>query len=396
MIVCKKHILQNKFAQRGASVLETIMAVAVVLAASPFVYNQIADMSNDVKDMAMASKIVSLRDSVVNYLRVNQDQWPDVAEIKISDENLEKIAPFAHSGFIDKYKVNGASVTDVYLAFNIDNSDYRGANIAKYIGEDAATVREDGIAYSQSWAVSAPEDFYVGDLIFRISRDFDGADQSKFLHRGTMGEDGLNKMQRDLHMNNFNVFNVSTIDGLSAKIFDVDAVFVNSAIVDADVVYFSAGANMQSPNVSVGSMRVVGDTNGFRTITANKLNGEKYSMNGKLVVDSATVGNSVSVSNNLILKSSSAKSISGFDAISANVLLTPYLSATNLLFYENFGLTVSGELLTTGKAALQIGSWLFPTTTPPSFSKLILTRASLPAVPEINDFKKLTDKDWQL
>lgn len=396
MPVCKKHFYRDLNAQRGASVLETIMAIAVVLAVSPFIYNQVADMSNDVKDMAMASKIVGLRDGVINFLRVNQNQWPDVAEIRISAENLEKIAPFAHSGFIDKYKVNGAAITDVYLAFNIDNSDYRGANIAKYIGEDAATVREDGIAYAQSWAVSAPEDFYVGDLIFRISRDFDGADKTRFLHRGTMGEDGLNQMQRDLHMNNFNVFNVSAIDGISAKIFDVDAVFLDSDVVDSDTVYFSAGANMQSPNITVGSMRVVGDANGFRNIIANKLNGDKYSMNGKLIVDNATVGNSVSVSNNLVLKSSSAKTISGFEGISANVLLTPYLSATNLMFYENFGITVSGELLTTGKGALQIGSWNFPTTTPPSFSKLILTRASFPSVPEVNDFKKLTSKDWQL
>ena len=396
MTVCKKHLYQDLIEQRGASVLETIMAVAVVLAVSPFIYSQVANMSNDVKDMAMASKIVNLRDGVVNFLRVNQEQWDDTAEIRIPEEDLEKIAPFAHSGFIDKYKINGAHITDVYLAFNIDNSDYRGANIAKYIGEDAATVREDGIAYAQSWAVSAPEDFYVGDLIFRISRDFDGADQSKFLHRGTMGEDGLNQMQRDLHMNNFNIFNISTIDGLSAKIFDVDAVFVDAKVIDADVVYFSSGANMQSPNVTVGSMRVTGDTSGFRSITANKLNGDKYSMNGKLVVDSATIGNSVSVSNNLVLKSSSAKSITGFQGISANVLLTPYLSATNLLFYENFGLTVSGELLTTGKAALQIGSWQFPTTQPPSFSKLILTRASVPSVPDVSDFKKLTSKDWQL
>lgn len=119
-------------------------------------------------------------------------------------------------------------------------------------------------------------------------------------------------------------------------------------------------------------------------------------MNGKLVVDSAIVGNSVNVSNNLVLKSSSTKSITGFQGISANVLLTPYLSATNLLFYENFGLTVSGELLTTGKASLQIGSWQFPTTQPPSFSKLILTRASMPSVPDISGFKKLTSKNWQL
>lgn len=397
MIVCKKHFNKNNlYAQSGASVLETIMAISVVLAISPFVYNQIANMSDDVKDMTMANKIVNLRNEVINFLRLNQDKWDDTIEIKLSEEDLQQISPFAHSGFIDKYKVNGASITDVYLAFNVNDKEYRSANVAKYIGEDAAVVREDGIAYASSWAVSAPDDFYVGDLIFRISRDFDGADKSKFLHRATMGEDGLNQMQRDLHMNNFNIFNVSNIDGISAKITDVDAVFLNSSIVDSDSVYFTSGANMQSPNITVGSVRVTGDTNGFRTIVANKLNSDKYSTNGRLIVDSATIGNSVNVAGNLVLKSTGSKSINGFSGISTNVLLTPYLSASDMMFNENFGITVSGELLVTGKAALQIGSWYFPTNTPPSFSKLILTRTSIPSVPDKDEFKKITSKDWQI
>lgn len=396
MIVCKKHFYKINFdAQRGASVLETLMAISVVLAVSPFVYNQIANISDDVKDMMMANKIVNLRDGVINFLRVNQDKWEDTVEIKLSQEELEQISPFAHSGFIDKYKVNGASISDVYLAFDVHDKEYRSANVAKYIGQDAAVVREDGIAYSASWAVSAPDDFNVGDLIFRISRDFDGADKSRFLHRATMGEDGLNQMHRDLYMNNFNIFNVSDIYAISAKITDVDAVFLNTNIVDSDNVYFSSGANMQSPNITVGSVRVTGDVNGFRNIVANKLNDDKYSTNGRLIVDRATVGNSVNVAGNLVLKSSSSKSVTGFTGISANVLLTPYVSASDMVFSENFGITVSGELLVTGKAALQIGSWYFPTNVPPSFSKLILTRTSIPSVPDDEEFKKIISKDWQ-
>ena len=397
MIVCKKHFYgDNIYSQRGASVLETLMAITIVLGVSPFVYNQIANMSDDVKDMSMANQIVNLRDGVINFLRVNQDSWADTVEIKLSEDDLKQISSFAHSGFIDKYKVNGASVTDVYLAFNVNDQDYRSANVAKYIGQDAAIVREDGIAYASSWAVSAPDDFNVGDLIFRISRDFDGADKSKFLHRATMGEDELNKMQRDLHMNNFNMFNVSNIDAVSAKINDVDAVFLNTDIVDADSVYFSSGANMQSPDITIGSMRVTGDANGFRSIIADKLNDNKYTTAGRLVVDSATIGNSVNVAGNLVLKSSSSKSVTGFSGVSTNVLLTPYLSTTDLVFNENFGITVSGELLVTGNAALQIGSWAFPTNVPPAFSKLILTRTSVPPVPDNDEFKKITSKDWQI
>ena len=394
MIVNKKRFYDLK-SQRGASISEVILAVAVVLAASPFMYNQIIDMSNESKDISKANQIVEVRDDVINFLRMNQNKWKDIDEIKLSEQELKTISPLAHSGYIDKYKVNGATVSDVYLAFHIPESDYRAANIAKQIGEDAAIVREDGIAYSQSWAVTAPDDFLVGDLIFKISRDFDGADKSKFLHRGTMGEDGLNKMLRDLHMNNFNMFNVNSIDAVSAKIIDADSVFLDSDIVDANSIYFSSGANMSSESITVGSMRVTGDTNGFRMISADKLNGNKYTTNGRLVVDRATIGNSLNVSGNLVLKSTSAKTVSGFSGISMSKLLTPYLSATDLVFYENFGITVSGELLLSGKTPLKIGSWAFPTIVPPSFSKFILTRATLPAVPDKEEFKKITSKDWQ-
>ena len=381
--------------QRGASMTEVILAVAVIVAVSPFIYNQILNMTRDSEDIAKANQIVKYRDGIINFLRINQNKWEDADEIKMTDEEIEEIAPLAHTVFIDKYKVNGATITEAYLAFTIPQSRYRVANIAKQIGEDAAVVREDGIAYSQSWAVSAPEDFYVGDLIYRVSRDFEGADKSKFLHRGTMGEDNLNQMQRNLHMNNFNIFNVSDIDAVSAKIVDVDAVFLNASVVDANNIYFSSGANMNSANMAVGSMRVTGDTNGFKTIMADKLNGDKYTTNGRIIADRATIGNSINVSGNLILKSASATTSSGFGGISMNKLLTPYISATDMSFFENYGITVSGELLLAAQAPLKIGTWVFPSVTPPFFSKFILTRATLPATPDADEFKKLTDKDWQ-
>ena len=395
MIVCKKYFEKlNEKSQRGATLTEVFLTIAVVIAVSPFMYNQIIEMSKESEDIARANEIVALRDDVINYIRVNQSQWKDNAEIKMSAEELEKISPLAHTGYIDKYKVNGATITDVYLAIDTKENAYRAANIAKQIGEDAAIDREDGVAYSQSWAVSAPDDFYVGDLIFRISHDFEGADKTRFLHRGTMGEDGLNKMQRDLHMNNFNVFNAANIDALSAKVIDVDAVFLESDVVDANTIYFSSGANMNSESITFGSMRVTGDTSGFRLIKADKLNGDKYTTSGRLITDKATIGNSVNVAGNLILKSSSSRSVSGFSGISMNKLLTPYLTATDLVFFENFGITVSGELLLSGVAPLKIGSWVFPSLTPPSFSKLTLTRASVPPVPDADKFDKITSKDW--
>ncbi len=397
MIVCKKHFKQIKQnTEYGASVLEVMLAIAVVVSVSPFMYKHILNISKDVQDIAMANKIVKSRDKTINFLRINQTQWPDTVEIKMTDEEVSEIAPLAYAGFIDKYKVNGATITDVYLAFNVDNSLYRAANVAKYIGGDAAIVRDDGVAYSQMWAVSAPNVFNKGDLIFRISRDFEGSDKSRFLHRGTMGEDGLNQMQRDLHMNNFNIFNAANVSSLSANISDAEAVFLDADVANADTAYFSSGANLGSNNIQIGFMRVVGDTNGFKTIKANKLNGDKYVTNGRLIVDNAVVNNSVNVAGNFILKSNGSGTISGFNGIATSRLLTPYISATEMVFADSFGITVSGELLISGVAPLQIGSWYFPDTVPPSFSKLILTRSSVPSVPDSQEFKKIISANWHI
>ena len=67
-----------------------------------------------------------------------------------------------------------------------------------------------------------------------------------------------------------------------------------------------------------------------------------------------------------------------------------------MVFGDGFGVTVSGELLLSGAGPLQIGSWVFPTNTPPSFSKLILTRASVPSVPDVQEFKNITSANWHI
>ena len=92
VIVCKNYFDRlNTMSQRGATLTEVVLAVAVVISVSPFMYNQIVEMSRESQDIARANEIVRLRDGVINYVRVNQSQWEDTVEIKLSDEQLEKI-----------------------------------------------------------------------------------------------------------------------------------------------------------------------------------------------------------------------------------------------------------------------------------------------------------------
>ena len=65
------------------------------------------------------------------------------------------------------------------------------------------------------------------------------------------------------------------------------------------------------------------------------------------------------------------------------------------MFYEDAGLTVSGELMMSSSTPIKLGNWIFPSTTPPSFSALVLSRASIPAAPSKSEFGVLMSDDWQ-
>lgn len=392
MAVFKTMIFDSS--NRGASVMEVLLSMAIIAVAAPFVYSQIAQTNHDIQDMAVARNIIAMRGPVLNFVRVNQDKWPDVAQIRLADEELADISDIARSGFIDKYAVRGATVTDVYLSFDVGDSDVRRARIARHIGGDAAVVGPDGVAYGNAWAASAP-DFKPGDIVYRISRDIAGEDRNKYLHRGTSGEDDLNTMQRDLNMGGYNVLDVGGITASSAGIAGASALFVNADELVANSAYFSDGANMDGGDVSIGDIRVSGDISGFRNISADKLNGSGYSTTGRVIADRATVSKSVNVGRDFVLKSNSARTVSGFTGIRANSVMAPFISATEMVFYEKFGLTVSGELLMSTTPPMKIGSWTFPSTSMPKFSRLTLSRAALPAMPSGGEFGVLLSSGWQ-
>lgn len=392
MTVNKTKIFNNENA--GASILEVLMSMAIVAIAVPFVYSQISETNNNIRDMAIAKNITSLRPTVLNFIRLNQDAWPDVVQIRMNEEDLQMIADDVNAGFIDKYVVNGASITDVYLSFKTGSTNLRAANIAHHIGDDAAVVGADGIAYGRTWAVAAPE-FNIGDLIYRITRDVAGEDKTKYLHRGSSGEDELNVMLRDLDMGGYNIYDIGGVFASASRIRDVTSTFVTTTDLAADSIYFSNGANMSGNDVSIGSLRVTDDIIGFRNIYAKKLNTNGFTTSGRIIADKATITNSLTVARDMNLKSDSARTISSFVGINAGTVYTPFLSTTEIVFPESFGLTVSGELMMSTNSPIKFGSWNFPSVTPPSFNELSIGRTQIPGVPGADEFGALMSNDWQ-
>jgi len=382
-------------AQRGGGLVEVLLALVIISVATPFTYSMIAETTQTMHNMAIANDIISMRDGVLNFVRINQDLWPDVAQIQMSPDELIEFSDSISTGFIDKYVVHGGTIIDVYLAFEFPSMPYkRVAQIANNIGIDAAVVGPDGIAYGDSWAVTAPG-FHEGNLIYKISRNLSDIDTSRFLHRGSSGEDELNVMMRDLNMGGHDVYNIGGVDGKSVRVRNLDATFVTAGTVDARTVYFSSGANINGDNIKIGSMRVSGDINGFRNITAKTLNGSSFNVNGRMIADRATINKVVNVGRNLNLKSTSLKTISGFSGMSVGAVYAPYILAGQIVFNENFGLTVSGELLVSTNSPIRFGAWSFPSTTPPSFSNLTLTRASIPTAPRSDEFRAIMTSGWQ-
>lgn len=380
--------------ESGAGIIEVILTIAILAVIAPFIYSQIVESSNNVRNITIAKNIIGVRDNVLNFVRLNQDSWPDVAQIKLSDEELKEISEFAKTGFIDKYKNKGATITDVYLAFDLKKNRLNTNTVAHYIGNDAAIVNEEGIAYSETWAVAAPG-FDRGDLIYRMSRDISGKDKSKYLHRGVAAEDKLNIMERDLNMGGNNLYDIGTIFAKSAKVKNVLTMFMTAETFNANNIYFSSGANLAGKNSEIGTLRVTGDISGFRNIYAESLNGSSYTPKGQIIADRATITDSVNVGHNLELKSDSVCTVGAFSNVITNSVTTTYLLTDQIVFSKNFGLTVSDELLRTGITPLQIGNWSFSSKTPPRFSNLSLGNGNvrIPQLPDKSKFEQFFKGD---
>ncbi len=390
-MIASKQILD---AQRGASMIEVLMVMAIIAMMTPFVYSQVSAAAQEIQDIAMARRIVATRDGVLNFVRRNQDNWVGVDQIRLGDQELGELSDLASVGFVDKYDMGGVVMTDVYLGIDPDRDGLRAARIARHIGDAAAVVADDGVAYGDMWAVTAPE-FRPGMVIYRVSRNASGDDKTRYLHRVSSGNDDLNTMMRDLNMGGHDLFDVGTVMASSGRIGDTAAMFIESDLVTASNAYFVSGANMDGNAVSVGNMRVTGDVTGFRSITAQKLNGDKFGTVGRVITDRASITSSVNVSRDLTLKADTSRTISGFSGIQAGVVMTPFLAVDEMVFYENFGLTVSGELLMSTNPPIRLGAWSFPSVTPPRFVDLAVARAPMPDMPDADEFGVIMSGGWK-
>lgn len=294
---------RNFISQCGASLIEVILSITLVLVLVPFMYFQIADMNNSAKDIARAKQIVKTQDAVVNFMRVNYMRFDNNVPTQLTDNEIAEIAPMASYGFLTKTSTDNTVSIEVLLEFKPEKlgniSGYRIASIAKYIGNDAAIVHDDKTAYSQFWAIQN-DTFHPGNLVYRITHDFSTGDTRRYLHRSIAGENEqdlhLNQMQRDLYMNNKNMDNVGNMDVLNLDVGTgtvYRSLFATNGITAGDV-NFERGASIKLDGSAAGfsgALEVFGDASAGTLNARSLLVGNTYVSNSVTVNDTFTIKN---------------------------------------------------------------------------------------------------------
>lgn len=393
--------------------METLLALAIVGAIAPFVYDTMSGVTIDIANAAEATQVKAWGGPVMAYVRKNNADWPANAGLEFDAEEIVKIgtgknkltSPYA--GFIEKRTESSGVIINAYLVFRPkDISAMRVHKIAKLLGRNAAVADDNGTAQSPSgWRVSS-DVFAVGDLVFRISDILGMDDSEKYLHRTFLDSLDMNTMRRDLDMGKHSIVDGGTINTQVLNATNGNLWLVETPVMKVGEIYFPFGATLNGSRARFNSLSINGDMNSFRKITAGKFKGTgaiantQWSSRGNVVADYVNILGDVNVNNGVRVASSTARTISGFASVATGSVATSYLSASDVLFASGAGITISSELLySNADAPLQLGKWVFPSENGPEFNRFILGNSgditNILSVPNNKEFDLIMGSNWK-
>ena len=370
----------------GAGLTEMLLALAITAAAAPFAYRQISRVSQNMKNVAIARRLIDDGDPIRNYIRLHSADMPENEVVKIeTDYDDRKV-------FASKSK----GALSAFVVIKTYKDDVLGANqIAGLMGPDAGVVETDGVAYGSAggWAVSI-DGAGPGDIVHRIDLAGQSDDTAKYLHRTVLSEGELSTMKRDLSMGSKSIGNAGAVDAQKLNATDLGAHLVRTGAIATSALYFTSGLNLNPERSTMRSVRANGDAIGFRNFWTDNF----HSPSGALTTDRATIANKLTVSNKFEVKAPYSKTASGFAGASASSVKTAYLDTTNLTFMPGFGLVVSSELLYSSTPPIKLGNWTFPNSSGagPKFSSIKLKNLDgKEPVSSIPDFSEILKENWQ-
>ncbi len=412
--------------ERGASMFEVILAMAIVGMIAPFAYQKIFETTRDLSDIGIARYIQGYEEPILNYIRVKQVSWPATVQKVIPSESFyEELKPFGadpenqrFKNFIDGKSVlinksttgRGNMVVNAYMIVDMDKSInmFRAHHIASVLGMAGGAVEADGNIYSilGSWSITdwKGEDNVVA---YRIDATNKLVQNNQYLHRLKLGSrTALNSMETTLYLGEgLKKHDLNNVRDLFGNILNVgtniSSYFINAEELKANEGFFFQGAkiipiNDQSSDqkTSMQSMRVTEEIMGAKEIQVPKffgglsnqevgdLENQNYHQQGKIVANRTAVSKELWVGELLEAKSDSTRTLSFFNKIVARTMSVPYVKTTTLTFAGDFGLAISNEILREGEyTPIKFGYWSYSLNpaqnnykgpTPPSFAKLTL------------------------
>ena len=388
--------------ERGAQLLETLLAIGLVAAMAPFVYNRVAEISRDIIDVSVARQINNFSVPMTGFIRANFAGWGDNAFFEMSPEILDtihiaQIQPAV--AFVEKFRHNAGATVEAYIVFPSEFDTIRTHRIARHLGMDAAVVDTSNVAFSAAggWSIHS-DGFAENDLVFRIVVEFPIDDSRNFLHRVMMSDEMMNTMERDILMARNNIWDIGTLGARILESSRIDTYFIAAQNITADYAIFPHGAGLDATNIRFGALRVMGDIFGFRNFIAGTFTGGGGSGNwagaGEIIADRATFHDGINVNNNMIVNAPGMRTVSGFTALRAHTLMTPLVIADEMFFAGSAGIVISNELSRGGNIGpVRFGAWNFPASIAPRFVNINLTRTTL-RTEQPRDLDAIMSSNW--
>ncbi|OQX94222.1 MAG: hypothetical protein B6I23_02005 [Rickettsiaceae bacterium 4572_127] len=237
MEIDKKSFLKR---EAGFGLLEMIFALGILMAVSPFIYNQMNKKTKEIQSINLAKQLDALNKASQNYIAINSDNWKVDFSENLFDQNLlytmrdygltENFRHFSQS--IKKYQLMSKkfNVTEtdteneetetnekvesfliIYLTKNI--SPVQGTNLLEHLGNDAGYAEESSV-YGNKGAWKTQIEGVNHAIVYRLFNIKPAQKENTLLSRSS-NLDNANRMEVDLSLGvgdtKFNIENVHKI-----------------------------------------------------------------------------------------------------------------------------------------------------------------------------------------
>jgi hypothetical protein len=335
----------KKHYERGAGLLELLMALAVCMSILPFVYDYVMNRKNKAEDVIVTKKIKVIQNALEQYVIDNKQTLlmpitENIVHVKLSDlKNIDAIKDMPVQLRIVKSKdSDGHAFVQGIVIYDAKNmSPFRTRQIAMIGGNESGFV--DGkMLYGSfgTWQtpISSVDAVLNNHSILAGTKPFKSGDN--YLQRLPSDNAIDATMDSDIDMGDNNITDVKNITASSTRLFDTlttDSIEASKMTVsnrldwDTKLDVFgdtmvmgpitSDGRNLDASQISVSGRSQ------FRNLSTNELIASKLYLSGLSIADSSSVPAIMSISRSLDMTKGHITAIDTFVGFSGSV--TPKL-----------------------------------------------------------------------